>query len=78
MVGIEEYMMGYQREYSVKKTLKKDVIHKKLSGVCAGIAKYYELPRLVIRIAAIGALIIFPLATGVAYVVAAVLLPTKG
>jgi len=70
--------MGYQREYSVKKTLKKDVIHKKLSGVCAGIAKYYELPRLVIRIAAIGALIIFPLATGVAYVVAAVLLPTKG
>jgi len=71
-------MMGYQREYSVKKTLRKDATHKKLSGVCAGIAKHYELPRLVIRIAAIGALIIFPLATGVAYVVAAVLLPTKG
>jgi len=70
--------MGYQREYSVKKTLRKDATHKKLSGVCAGIAKHYELPRLVIRIAAIGALIIFPLATGVAYVVAAVLLPTKG
>lgn len=70
--------MSYQREYSVKKTLKKDVIHKKLSGVCAGIAKYYELPRLVIRIAAIAALIMFPLAAGVAYVVAAILLPTKG
>jgi len=70
--------MSYQREYSVKKTLKKDAMHKKLSGVCAGIAKHYELPRFVIRIAAIGALIMFPLATGVAYVVAAVLLPTKG
>jgi phage shock protein PspC (stress-responsive transcriptional regulator) len=71
-------MMSYQREYSVKKTLKKDVVHKKLSGVCAGIAKHYELPRIAIRIAAIGALIIFPLATGVAYVVAAILLPSKG
>lgn len=71
-------MMSYQREYSVKKTLKKDVVHKKLSGVCGGIAKHYELPRIVIRIAAIGALIIFPLATGVAYVVAAILLPSKG
>ncbi|NQZ89057.1 MAG: PspC domain-containing protein [Colwellia sp.] len=70
--------MSYQREYSVKKTLKKDVVHKKLSGVCGGIAKHYELPRIVIRIAAIGALIIFPLATGVAYVVAAILLPSKG
>ncbi len=71
-------MMSYQREYSVKKTLKKDVVHKKLSGVCGGIAKHYELPRIVIRIAAIGVLIIFPLATGVAYVVAAILLPSKG
>jgi phage shock protein C len=69
--------MSYQREYSVKKTLKKDGIHKKLSGVCAGIAKHYEFPRLAVRLAAIGALIIFPLATGVAYVVAAILLPTK-
>ncbi|TWX55245.1 PspC domain-containing protein [Colwellia hornerae] len=69
--------MSYQREYSVKKTLTKDVTHKKLSGVCAGIAKYYDLPRIAIRIGAIGALLIFPLATGVAYVVAAILLPTK-
>jgi len=78
VIGIEELMMSYQREYSVKKTLNKDVAHKKLSGVCGGIAKHYELPRIVIRIAAIGALIIFPLATGVAYVVAAILLPSKG
>lgn len=68
--------MSYQREYSVKKTLTKDVVHKKLSGVCAGIAKYYDLPRIAVRIAAIGALLLFPLASGVAYVVAAILLPT--
>lgn len=71
--------MLYEREYSasrtVNKRLTKDSLHKKLSGVCAGIAKYYDYPRLAIRIAAIAALIMLPIATGVAYVVAAILLP---
>ncbi len=71
--------MRYEREYSsscsINKKLSKDSLHKKLSGVCAGIAKYYDLPRIAVRIAAIGALIMLPVATGVAYVVASVLLP---
>mgnify|MGYP000058899529 FL=1 len=71
--------MRYEREYSssklVKGRLSKDTLHKKVSGVCAGIAKYYDLPRVLVRIAAIGALILLPVATGVAYVVASVLLP---
>ncbi len=71
--------MRYEREYSssrtINKRLSKDSLHKKLSGVCAGIAKHYDLPRIVVRIAAIGALIMIPVATGVAYVVASVLLP---
>jgi phage shock protein PspC (stress-responsive transcriptional regulator) len=71
--------MKYEREFStnqyVNKTLSKDNLHKKISGVCAGIAKYYDLPRIAVRIAAIGALILLPVATGVAYVVASVLLP---
>ena len=71
--------MRYNREYSasykVEKRLEKDSQHKKLSGVCGGIAKYYDLPRIAVRIAAIGALIMLPVATGVAYVVASVLLP---
>lgn len=50
-------------------------MHKKLTGVCAGIAKYYDLPRIVVRVATIGALILLPVATGVAYIVASVLLP---
>lgn len=71
--------MLYEREYSSSRTvnrrLSKDGMHKKLSGVCAGIAKYYDYPRLVIRVAAIAALIMLPVATGVAYIVASVLLP---
>lgn len=69
--------MSYQRNYSVNKTLCKDALNKKLSGVCAGIAKHYELPRIVVRVAAIVALFMFPVATGVAYVVAAVLMPSR-
>jgi len=69
--------MNYERNYSVQKTLTKDVIHKKLSGVCGGIAKHYELPRIVVRIAAVVALFSFPVVTGVAYIVASLLLPSK-
>ena len=71
--------MRYEREYSMNQTinrkLTKDHHHKKLSGVCAGIAKYYGYPRLAVRVAAIAVLIMVPVATGVAYVVASVLLP---
>ena len=71
--------MRYEREYSsshrIVRKLSKDSVHKKLSGVCSGIAKHYDLPRIVVRLAAIGALILVPVATGVAYVVASVLLP---
>jgi phage shock protein PspC (stress-responsive transcriptional regulator) len=73
--------MSYDREYSnikeINKTLSKDMQHKKLSGVCAGIAKHYDFPRLAVRIAAITALIMLPVATGVAYVVASILLPNS-
>lgn len=69
--------MEYNREYSINKRLTKDALNKKLSGVCAGIAKFYDFPRLVVRIAAIIALIMFPVATGVAYLVAAMLLPSR-
>lgn len=73
--------MNYEREYSrfkrTEKTLAKDTFHKKLTGVCAGVAKHYEFPRIAVRIAAIAALICLPVVTGVAYVVASILLPSK-
>lgn len=69
--------MNYERNYSIQNNLTKDVVHKKLSGVCAGIAKFYQLPRLGVRIAAVVSLFMFPVVTGVAYIVAAILLPTR-
>ena len=73
--------MRYDREYSsiksVRQTLCKDIANKKLTGVCAGIAKHYDYPRLAVRIAAIAALIMLPVAAGVAYIVASILLPNR-
>ena len=69
--------MRYQQSYGIEKTLTKDSRHKKLSGVCAGVAKHYDLPRLGVRIAALFALITFPVATGVAYIVASLLMPSR-
>ncbi|MGB1201505.1 PspC domain-containing protein [Cognaticolwellia aestuarii] len=69
--------MSFDREYSVNKTLTKDMVHKKLSGVCGGIAKHYNLPRVAVRVGAIVSLLMFPVATGVAYLVATLLMPTK-
>lgn len=69
--------MKYEKEYSVNKSITKDVVHKKLSGVCAGIAKHYNLPRLAVRIGAIVALVTFPVATGVAYLVATLLMSSS-
>lgn len=69
--------MEYQKSYRVKKVLTKDVMHKKLSGVCGGIAKYYNVPRIVVRVAAVLALFTLPVITGVAYVVAALLMPNR-
>ena len=69
--------MRYEQEFSVKKTLYKDSINKKLSGVCGGLAKYYNVSRLAVRIGAVVSLFMFPVAVGVAYVVAALLMPNK-
>jgi len=69
--------MKYEREFTVKKTLYKDNIHKKVSGVCGGVAKYYGVPRLAVRIGTVAALFMFPMVVGVAYVVAAILVPNR-
>ena len=47
-----------------------DPVHKKLGGVCAGVANYLDIERLWVRIAAVIALFIFPQATLLAYGVA--------
>jgi phage shock protein PspC (stress-responsive transcriptional regulator) len=69
--------MRYQPEYSVNKVFTKDIVHKKVSGVCGGIARYYDLPRWLVRTGAVVSLIALPMVTGVAYLVATLLLPNR-
>lgn len=58
-------------------TIYKDNVNKKLTGVCAGIARHYNFANWQVRAAAVGSLILFPVATGVAYVVATMLLRSR-
>lgn len=69
--------MRYQEEVVINKRLYKDQVNKKLSGVCGGLAKYYGLPRFGVRLAVIAAMFVFPVVVGVAYVVAALLIPNR-
>lgn len=65
------------KSYSSVNQLHKDPVHKKITGVCAGLANYLELPRLGVRLAAIVCLIALPTVTAVAYVMATLLLPNR-
>jgi phage shock protein PspC (stress-responsive transcriptional regulator) len=65
------------KQQLVKPRLAKDSANGKITGVCAGLAKHYQLPRLGVRIGAVFALFMFPVVTAVAYVMASLLLPSK-
>ena len=62
----------YSRSINDRK-LGKDPFHKKLGGVCAGLARYLDVEPLIVRLIAIVALCIAPQATllgyGIAYLV---------
>ena len=78
--------MNYQREYSHherhssyqrEQGICKNKRYKKLSGVCAGIAKHYSFPRLGVRIATVSIFLLFPMAIAIAYLLAAIILPSS-
>ncbi len=50
-----------------------DPVHKKIGGVCAGVARYLDVPRFWVRIAAVIGLFIHPptvlIAYGLAYII---------
>ncbi len=52
----------------------KDPQHAKVSGVCAGFAKYYDINVWLLRAVAIAGLVMIPMVTGIAYVLAVILL----
>ena len=57
--------------------LYKDTIHSKVTGVCAGIARHWSVPRWVVRVAAVVCLITLPTVTAIAYITATLLLPSR-
>ncbi|MCF2947322.1 PspC domain-containing protein [Paraglaciecola aquimarina] len=65
------------RRYVEVNRLYKDATHRKISGVCSGLARHWDVPRLVVRIAAVVCLIALPVVTAVAYVTATLLLPNR-
>jgi phage shock protein C len=78
--------MNYQQDYFQRENNKANVCrdqgiskslrYKKVSGVCAGIAKHYSFPRLGVRIAAVSLFLLFPMAVAIAYLVAVLILPS--
>ncbi|WP_068544253.1 PspC domain-containing protein [Thalassotalea crassostreae] len=65
------------RKYGVDHGLRKDLVHKKISGVCAGIARHFDLPTFGVRAATVVLGFMMPVATVVAYFVAALLMPNR-
>lgn len=59
------------------KTLYRSARNKKITGVCAGLASYWNLPAWGVRAAAVVALICMPTVVAVAYLVASLLLPSR-
>ncbi|WP_158965511.1 PspC domain-containing protein [Paraglaciecola sp. L3A3] len=57
--------------------LYKDRTHRKVSGVCSGLAKHWDVPRLAVRVAAVVCLLTLPVVTAVAYITATILIPSR-
>ena len=65
------------RRYFEVNKLYKDSTHGKISGVCAGLAKHWSVPRLLVRLVAIVCLITLPTVTAIAYITATLLIPSR-
>jgi phage shock protein C len=65
-----------KRYYEVNR-LYKDPINCKVSGVCAGLAKHWSVPRLLVRVVAVVCLIAMPCITAIAYITAIFLIPNR-
>lgn len=65
------------RRYFEVNRLYKDSTHSKISGVCAGLAKHWRVPRLLVRLVAIVCLITLPTVTAIAYITATLLIPSR-
>jgi phage shock protein PspC (stress-responsive transcriptional regulator) len=65
------------KEKYVGNPITKDLLNRKLSGVCAGIAKHYNMPIITVRVLSVILGLLFPLPAVFAYLLAAFLMPTN-
>jgi len=65
------------RPYINVNRIYKDSTHAKVSGVCAGLAKHWSVPRVLVRVAAVVCLITLPTITAIVYVTATILIPNR-
>ena len=60
------------------KKLTKDTSDKKISGVCSGIAKYFDIDPTLVRVLTVLLIIVTGLVPGlIAYIIAALIMPQK-
>lgn len=62
--------VNFQRMY-------RDTLRRKVSGVCAGVAKHFGFEPWMVRLAAIALFIFMPVPVAIAYVLAVVLIPAR-
>ncbi len=55
----------------------KDLVHRKLTGVCAGLANWLGLSRVTVRVVALLALILVPPLALAAYLLAVLIMPPR-
>lgn len=67
----------YPDEFDDRDDLALDPVNKKLGGVCAGIARYFDIPSLVVRLGAIIGLCVLPQAILLAYGLAYFILDSR-
>ncbi len=64
----------FSRHHFDDRSLRLDSTNKKLGGVCSGLARYFDVPSLFVRIGALVALCIAPQPTLIAYGLAYIVL----
>lgn len=62
-------------KFSSEKRIHRDMAGSVISGVCAGVARYFEVDAMWVRGAAVLALLMMPVVTVIAYVTAICVLP---
>jgi len=61
-------------EYREERSLRKDLSHRKIAGVCAGVAQYFDISRFCVRVSAVICLFVIPQVALFAYALAYFLL----